>query len=122
MPHSGSRKTSDAASKPTYERFSVSMDEAGRAALEYIRGSTHLRAVADVVRAGLAVIFDLIAAENNGYTIVLRKGEKEWSYSPHRPGQAVPLHSGGEGKVVPFPPPSDRDQMPDQLPLTGTGR
>jgi hypothetical protein len=73
------------------DRFTIGVDPTGMKAIGKIKDATHLLSNADAVRASLAVMYDVVVAEDRGYSIILRSDSTgaEFTYSPHRPAHAV---------------------------------
>jgi hypothetical protein len=87
------------------DRFSVGFDAEGVQALEELKTKTHLSTNGDVVRAGLTIMYDLITAEERGFSVVLRGDDgAEFEYSPHRPSFAMQRKPAVEGQatILPF--------------------
>jgi hypothetical protein len=87
------------------ERFSVGFDKVGVSALEALKTKTHLNSNGDVARAGLTIMYDLVTAEERGFSIVLRGTDgSEFEYSPHRPSFALQRKApaSGQATILPF--------------------
>jgi hypothetical protein len=85
------RGRKDLAMPTISERFTIGVDPTGMTAISKIKDATHLLSNADAVRASLAVMYDVVVAEDRGYSIILRSDSTgaEFTYSPHRPAHAV---------------------------------
>jgi hypothetical protein len=74
-------------------RYTIAFDGPALRAITTVTGSTNYREVPDFIRSAVMVMTDLLDAAGRKLTIVLRDKAtgREWEYSPHEPGRAVPI-------------------------------
>lgn len=79
------------------DRYTVAFDGEALAAMETVTASTNYRDIPDFIRAAVTVMVDLLDATGRKLTVVLRDDAtgREWEYSPHEPGRAVPISRAG---------------------------
>jgi hypothetical protein len=95
------------------DRFTVAFDETALETMATVAASTNYRDIPDFIRAAVTVMVDLLDATGRKLTIVMRDKAtgREWEYSPHEPGRAVPILKVEEmpslGNVFAFQPRKD---------------
>jgi len=80
------------------DRYTVAFDEEALGAMETVTASTNYRDIPDFIRAAVTVMVDLLDAKGRKLTVVLRDDatKREWEYSPHEPGRAMPIAQVGD--------------------------
>jgi hypothetical protein len=80
------------------DRYTVAFDEGALNAMAAVTASTNYREIPDFIRASVMVMTDLLDAYGRKLKIVMRDDAtgREWQYSPHEPGRAVPICKSGE--------------------------
>jgi len=84
------------------ERYTVAFDEIALDAMSTVTTATNYREVPDFIRASVTVMIDLLDATGRKLTVVLRDDAtgREWEYSPHQPGRAVPIEKTGTEPLI----------------------
>jgi hypothetical protein len=84
------------------DRFTVAFDEGALKTMHTVTASTNYREMPDFIRAAVTVMVDLLDASGRKLTIVMRDDRtgREWEYSPHKPGRAVPIRNPADDADV----------------------